>query len=150
MNHKYAPLATLCAVSIVYMSSLPDHSLLGNGSLSEQIVSNFAHIPAYALLTFLWFKAFERGKIERRFSKVNSLIFIGIILFAISDETHQSFVPGRTASFMDVGLDFLGIFFGLGMFKIDMLGISRRSLTDLPASASAQARRAGPSEDPEL
>jgi len=117
MNHKYAPLATLCALLIVYMSSIPGHSLLGNGSLSDQIISNLAHIPAYAVLTFLWFKAFERGKIRGPFSGLNALILIGLVLFAISDEIHQSFVPGRTASFMDVGLDFLGIFFGLVVFK---------------------------------
>ncbi len=118
MNHKYAPLATLCAVSIVYMSSLPDHSLLGNGSLSEQVISNLAHIPAYALLTFLWLKTFGRKENSGTLSMVNALILIGLVIFAISDEIHQSFVPGRTASFMDVGLDFLGIFCGLSTFKI--------------------------------
>ncbi len=118
MNHKYAPLATLCAVSIVYMSSLPGHSLLGSGSLSEQIVSNLAHIPAYGLLTFLWLKTFDRKENKDGFLLVNALILIGLIIFAVSDEIHQSFVPGRSASFMDAGLDFLGIFGGLSTFKI--------------------------------
>ncbi len=118
MNHKYAPLATLCAVLIVYISSLPDHSLLGNGSLNDQIISNLAHVPAYALLAFLWLKAFDRKENKDGFLLVNALILIGLIIFAVSDEIHQSFVPGRTASFMDIGLDFLGIFFGSAVFKI--------------------------------
>jgi len=118
MNYKYAPLAALCAVLIVYTSSLPGHSLLGNGSLSEQIVSNLAHIPAYALLTFLWLKAFDRKENKDGFLLVNALILIGLVIFAVSDEIHQSFVPGRTASFMDVGLDFVGIFCGLNTSKI--------------------------------
>ena len=117
-NYKYAPLATLCAVLIVYMSSLPDHSLLSNGSLGEQIISNLAHIPAYALLAFLWLKTFDRKENRGTLSMVNVQILIGLVIFAVSDETHQSFVPGRTASYMDVGLDFLGIFGGLSTFKI--------------------------------
>jgi VanZ family protein len=40
------------------------------------------------------------------------------MLFAVSDEIHQSFVPGRTASFMDIGLDLIGILFGLWVFKL--------------------------------
>ena len=38
-------------------------------------------------------------------------IFIGI-LFGISDELHQSFVPGRHYSLMDVIFDSLGVLFG--------------------------------------
>lgn len=40
----------------------------------------------------------------------NSPILAGLVLFAISDEIHQSFVPGRTASLMDIGLDLLDSF----------------------------------------
>ena len=118
LNYKYVPLAALCTVLIVYMSSLPDYSLVDNSSLNEQIISNIAHIPAYALLTFLWLKALERRKIGSHFSKVNSLILIGVILFAVSDEIHQSFVPGRTASSLDFALDVLGIFLGFSILAI--------------------------------
>jgi VanZ family protein len=85
--------------------------------LIEQIISNLAHIPAYALLTFLWLKAFERKSTSHSFM-VAALISFGLILFAVSDEIHQSFILGRFASFMDIGLDFIGIFFGLVTFKI--------------------------------
>ena len=44
------------------------------------------------------------------------LILMGLVLFAVSDEIHQSFVPGRTASCMDVGLNIVSILFGLGLF----------------------------------
>ena len=30
-------------------------------------------------------------------------------LYAVSDEVHQAFVPGRTVSLLDLGLDTLGI-----------------------------------------
>jgi VanZ family protein len=90
---------------------------LGDGSLTEQIISNLAHIPAYALLTFLWLKAFERRSANHSFMAVAFILF-GLILFAVSDEIHQSFIPRRSASYMDIGLDFIGIFFGLVIFKV--------------------------------
>jgi len=99
------------------MSSIPDKTLWGSGSLSEQIISNLAHIPAYALLTFLWLKSFA-GTESKNNMLVLSLILSGLILFAISDEIHQSFVPGRTASFIDIGLDLIGIFLGVWTFKL--------------------------------
>jgi VanZ family protein len=116
-NYKYTSLALLSTLLIIYASSIPDQALLGDNSLVEQIISNLAHIPAYALLTFLWLKAFERRSVSHSFM-VAAFISFGLILFAVSDEIHQSFVPGRFASFMDIGLDFLGIFFGLVTFKI--------------------------------
>ena len=107
------------------MSSIPDKTLWGSGSLSEQIISNLAHIPAYALLTFLWLKSFA-GATSKNLTAIGFLILTGIVIFAITDEIHQAFVPGRTASFMDIGLDLIGIFFGLWTFKI--FGIFTREM----------------------
>ena len=117
MNHKYLALAIFSTLLMICMSSVPDKTLWGSGSLSEQIISNLAHIPAYALLTFLWLKSFA-GTESKNNIIAFSLILAGLVLFAISDEIHQSFVPGRTASFMDMGLDLIGILFGLWAFKI--------------------------------
>lgn len=44
--------------------------------------------------------------------KNKNLIIVAILLaiiYAISDEIHQFFVPGRTCAFFDVGLNFVGI-----------------------------------------
>jgi len=117
LSYKYLYLALFSTLLIIYASSIPDQALLGDDSLIEQIISNLAHIPAYALLTFLWLKAFERRSASHSFM-VAALISFGLILFAVSDEIHQSFVPGRFASFMDIGLDPIGIFFGVCTFKI--------------------------------
>ncbi|MBW1643311.1 MAG: VanZ family protein [Deltaproteobacteria bacterium] len=117
MNHKYLSLAIFSALLIICMSSIPDKTLWGSGSLNEQIISNLAHIPAYSLLTFLWLKSFA-GTESKNNIIVFSLILSGLAFFAVADEIHQSFVPGRTASFMDIGLDLIGIFLGLWAFKL--------------------------------
>ena len=118
MNFKYLVLSLLGTSFIVFVSSIPDQSLLGNGSMCEQIISNLAHIPAYGLLTIFWLKTFESKKSRSQFFKFNGLVLIGIALFAVSDEIHQSFVPGRIASFLDLGLNTVGILSGLSVFKI--------------------------------
>ncbi len=40
------------------------------------------------------------------------------MLFAVSDEFHQYFVPGRSAEFGDILADFAGILFGWLIYKI--------------------------------
>ena len=97
------------------MSSLPDRSYLGVSSATEQIVSNLAHIPAFALLTLLWLKTFNLNG-DRLLS--NLLILSGLVLFAILTEFLQSFVPGRTASFMDLGLNAIGILSGFLIIRL--------------------------------
>jgi len=97
------------------MSSIPDRSYLGVSSTTEQILSNFAHIPAFALLALLWLKTFNLNG-NRLLS--NLLILSGLVLFAISTEFLQSFVPGRTASFMDLGLNVIGILSGFLIIRL--------------------------------
>jgi VanZ family protein len=89
-------------------------------SLSVQVISNLAHIPEYALLTFLWLKSFTETKLGKNYFTVTSLILAGLLLFAISDEFHQSFVPGRTSSYADIGLDAIGVFLGFAVFKLKL------------------------------
>jgi VanZ family protein len=96
------------------MSSIQSHSFPGYGSLSRKIISNIAHIPAYALNTILWLKALKRESFSM-LSVGSMLLLLGLCLFAALDEVHQSFVPGRTASMINIGLDLLGIIFGSQM-----------------------------------
>ena len=100
-------------VAIIYMSSIQGQSFFGNPSQLKRIICNLAHIPVFVLLTFFWLKAFEPGKKESRTKKHIALILACLVLFAVSDEFHQYFVPGRSATIMDLGLDLLGILFGL-------------------------------------
>ena len=101
---------------LIYASSLPDRSFVFCGPFNDQTAANLAHIPAYGLLSFLWLKTFERKDAMR--SSLMVLILTGLLLFAVSDEIHQAFVPGRFASLNDIGLDLLGIALGLATYKI--------------------------------
>jgi VanZ family protein len=67
--------------------------------LWDFITKKIAHICEYAILFALIFRA-TRG---------NYLMsFILTMLYAVSDEFHQSFVPGRTCTILDLGFDLTG------------------------------------------
>ena len=91
----------------------------GDISITKQVICNLAHVPEYGLLAFLWLKSFAERKIGKNHLTVKSLILAGLVLFAISDEIHQSFVPGRTSSYADIGLDVIGIYFGFVASKLN-------------------------------
>ena len=126
----YACLALISTLLVIYMSSIPDRSYLGVNSVTEQILSNLAHIPAFAFLSLLWLKAFNVNG-DRPFT--HFLVLAGLLLFAIATEFLQSFVPGRTASAMDFGLNAIGILSGfliIRLFEKSNLKIFRQDLQD--------------------
>jgi len=116
INFPYLLLSFTITVAIIWMSSIQGQSFFGNPSLLKRIICNLAHIPVFVLLTFFWLKALEPGKKERHSKKYIALILACLLLFAVSDEFHQYFVPGRSATIMDLGLDLLGILFGLSVY----------------------------------
>ena len=121
MKYIYPVLALGMTILIVYLSTIPDLVILKSGSRTGQILSNLAHIPAYGILTILWIKSFNGTLANRNHIFVNMIVLAGLVLFSVSDEIHQSLVPGRIASIMDVGLDFGGILLGFGVLKFSRL-----------------------------
>ncbi len=67
-----------------------------------------AHLTEYAILAYLAVRAFRTSPqvvLRRRWFLVSSIL---IIIYALVDEYHQSFVPSRTASFFDSMIDITG------------------------------------------
>jgi VanZ family protein len=71
------------------------------------IVRTLAHIFLFGVLSALVWKAMQ----PRRWDYIGAFLFT--ILYALTDEWHQSFQPGRTASIRDVGIDSIGALFSL-------------------------------------
>ncbi len=66
------------------------------------------HVTEYFILGFFLFRAF-RGPSSKRWSfrwAISAAVLSAV--YAFTDEFHQSFVPTRTASFLDVGIDTAG------------------------------------------
>lgn len=74
---------------------------------AEFIWKKSAHLTVYAILYLL----IERG-LGRLAIPARHYWWLGLVigsLYAISDEYHQSLVPGRTATIRDLGFDFMGM-----------------------------------------
>ena len=73
-------------------------------------IDYFFHFAEYSILGFLLFRSITSDELLTFHPFYGSLL-MGIS-FAILDEFHQSFVPGRHMSSIDMIFDSLGILFG--------------------------------------
>ena len=73
-----------------------------------------AHVAEYAILALLLWRALRSGPALRtKMSIVFGAVLLACVVFAVSDEFHQSFVKSRTPTVRDVLLDGAGALFGL-------------------------------------
>jgi VanZ family protein len=79
----------------------------GGGHLptGEIVLRKLAHVTEYLILTLLLVRALRRSDVA--FAVPGAMA--GAFAYACSDEWHQSFVPGRTATPRDVAIDGIGI-----------------------------------------
>ena len=88
--------------------------LLFPGISSEQaelihvFLRRAGHITEYFILGLLLFRAFRGGSAAPWNWRWFWGTLIVVVLWAAIDEFHQSFVPARTASIIDVGIDIAG------------------------------------------
>ena len=89
----------------------------------QPFVRKLAHFTLYAVGGFLTYnlnsKSEKIKKLEQRYSYINkyTITIIFGIFYAITDEIHQIFVPGRDGRVFDVCVDTLGVIFGLGICR---------------------------------
>ena len=90
---------------IFAFSSVPD---LGTGLGGwDLVLRKIAHAAEYAVLGALLSRALRRPGLA---------VALGI-LYAVSDEAHQTFVPGRMGSPIDVAIDALGVVAGVVVWE---------------------------------
>ena len=95
-------------------SNLPDFDRL------DRVVKKGGHVLGYALLAIAYWRGLQ-FRTDRRW-----IAWLCAVLYAMSDELHQSFVPGRSASVWDVVVfDNLGAL--LGVWLGSRPGIPKRS-----------------------
>jgi VanZ family protein len=87
--------AVLSMVIIFLFSSQPSNEL-PNFDLADTIVKKGGHVIGYAILAWSYWYAFRMREDKR------GLVWLFAVLYALSDEFHQSFVAGRHSSIWDV------------------------------------------------
>ena len=78
---------------------------------AETLIRKLAHFTIYAVGGVLAMWCFGECKLENRKNIIISQIFG--TLYAITDEIHQYFVPGRACQFRDIVIDSLGVATGI-------------------------------------
>jgi VanZ family protein len=97
---RWAPVVAWAAV-IFSLSSVSD---LGTGlGTWDLVLRKLAHAAEFALLGLLLARALGPGR----------LAFAAGVAYAISDELHQHFVPGRVGAPLDVAIDTVGVALGV-------------------------------------
>jgi len=92
----------LLAIIIFYISSLVFEPS-GKGGFDIKPIAY--HIVIFFVFGFFLLISLVKGKYKNRILLAILIAF----LYAISDELHQFFVPGRSCSIFDVWLDFTGV-----------------------------------------
>ena len=97
--------AVAWAALIFALSSVPD---LGTGlGTWDLVLRKLAHTAEYAIL----------GALLLRASRSVPLAVVAGVLYAVSDELHQHFVPGRQGSPLDVLIDAAGVAIGVAVWR---------------------------------
>lgn len=99
-------MTVLFAFSSVPASEKPTASLQSMLSILSPFIQNFLHMPAFGVLAVSWYWALQALYRETKFNL--KWAFILTAMYAVFDEWHQFYVSGRSASLMDVLLDFVG------------------------------------------
>ena len=93
------------AALIFVLSSVPD---LGTGLGGwDLVLRKIGHAGEFAVLGALLARALGSARLA---------LVVGV-LYAVSDEVHQVFVPGRTGSPLDVALDAVGVALGVVLWR---------------------------------
>lgn len=105
-------LAIIWAAAIFYFSSIPNPPQPFTGDeLFTLILTTTEHVIEYFILGFLLFHAFKENR-RRSLEKAFTLAILAAFIYAITDEIHQYFVPGRMADIRDLTADYIGAMIG--------------------------------------
>jgi VanZ family protein len=106
----YYVLPPLTWMGLIYALSAQPSLPEAPGPLIDFILKKGAHMAGYAALMALVWRALAYGSRAARWGQSASLVIAWTVtvLYAISDEVHQTFVPGRSGRPRDVLIDACG------------------------------------------
>jgi VanZ family protein len=96
-------------MTVIFILSSQPSEVVNSTVARTENVQKLGHLILFTFLCFSYFKA----------TKKIGLSILLTFLFALSDEFHQSFVPGRSSSFSDIIVDMIGASIsGIFLWKI--------------------------------
>jgi len=112
VNQVVRWLPAVGVMAAIYLSSATPASEIPTFGGWDVLVKKGGHFFGYGLLALMFLYALNVYRPRILFS------ILGLVaLYALTDEFHQSFIPGRHASLVDVGIDILGGLFCLAAWQ---------------------------------
>ena len=106
-------LLILWLIIMITLSSLPNIPTLKIHTAKADIrIDYLIHFLEYGVLTLLCFLTFTGEDFRMDFLKALKLMIM-LILFALLDEYHQKFIPGRSFNYSDILSNLTGIVAGI-------------------------------------
>lgn len=116
----------LALINHIHLFQIDSGAVVQSIAQLEHFVRKSAHFLVYFVLGILSFFAFNKN----RQNMIRSA-FVFCILYAISDELHQLFVPGRSGQIQDVILDSIGALLGILLLKFQRRILNRHERDSL-------------------
>lgn len=101
---KYWLPVVIYAIIIFYFSSIPGQDIPHVFPYQDIVF----HVIEYALFALLINRALRAGNPAIAYSRRFLWVIVLVIIYAITDEFHQSFVPNRIPSLFDIVSDGIG------------------------------------------
>lgn len=102
------------STGLLFHLHLDEEQLREIAAAIENTVRKAAHMTEYGILSILFY--IWLGKWQFRVRRRALLAIAFAALYAVSDEIHQLFVPGRAGMVRDVVIDSMGSVFGIFIF----------------------------------
>ncbi|MGK2848599.1 MAG: VanZ family protein [Minisyncoccota bacterium] len=112
---------------IFLFSSMPGSEYAFTPTMGYYLERKSAHVIEYAFLTLFMVRFLVHVFPRWKFGRIMSLSALGALLYGVSDEWHQSFIPYRGAKITDVLIDGIGIVI-MSLWLLWLLHISRKRI----------------------
>ena len=93
-------------------------SSLSDAPLPEGMSDHAGHGIGYAMLAAFVLWGLTDGQLARANAARSGIAVLWAAAYGLTDEFHQSFVPGRTAAWDDIGADVRGALIGVALVLI--------------------------------
>ena len=108
----------------------------------NMIIRKAAHLTEYAILALLLVRAIQYGAVKLKWLSIVGAAGLSL-LYSISDELHQMFVPSRTSSPRDVLIDNIGVAITLTIIVL-FFQIKRLELSIMKNSEGTRSKKDEP------
>lgn len=109
-SRAIAGLSLLVWCTVVFLLSAQPHLRIADAQLLDVILRKCAHLATYATMAVLASMTFAQEGTRRARWSLGATVWC--VIFAATDEWHQSFVSGRHGTPIDVAIDTFGAVVG--------------------------------------